>query len=259
MSVEVMGVAWYVSGLTPAQKAVLVALADHANPDGRNIYPSVNRITYKTSYSERTVRRALKDLRDTGLIKVARKSTHHSTTQYALDLPEMQVRQRRPARDAPHDLPESPSDLPESPVRPARDAPYPSYNHHEPSLLTNARANEYIPPQSEPVIAMQTALTQVVSTQLWEKNQKDWTLAVDALIGWDATEEQLTGFQAWWDGRVKEARAAGKDYPYPGQPALKSLVEEWRNYLTSLNGDIDEELIAGVDFKVFYEVQDDTN
>lgn len=129
MSVEVMSLAWYVGGLTPAQKAVLVALADHANEDGKHAYPSVARLVIKTSYAERTVRRALSDLRDMNLIVAVGDSTHHKPTEYFIDLSEMQARQDRPARDAPHDLPENTEDLPESADRPARDAPKPSVNH----------------------------------------------------------------------------------------------------------------------------------
>jgi len=127
MSVSVMGLCWYVKDLTPAQKVVLVALADHAEDDGSRVYPGVERLTYKTSLSERTVRRALSDLREKGLLIVIKESTYHKSTEYRIDLTELQVLQKRPARDTKQDLPENTK-------RPARDAPKPSVNHHlEPS------------------------------------------------------------------------------------------------------------------------------
>ena len=255
MSVEVMGLAWYVGGLTAAQKVVLLALADHANDEGRHIYPGVARLTKKTSCGERTVRRALKSLRDAGVIKMVREATHHSPREYRIDVPEMQARQDTPARAAPHDLPESPPGVPESPNRTARAAPNPSSNHHEPSLLTNAhKQHEYIPPEGDTVITMQTTLSGIVKTPLWDKSREDFRDAAEILIGWDATDDLLSGFQPYWDKRGREAKAAGKTYPYPGKPALKSLLEEWGNYSQSLNGEVKGWMD---DIVVFNEVTDD--
>lgn len=127
MSIEMMNRAWYVPGLTPAQKAVLVALADHANISGGNAYPSVGRLCVKTSYAERTVRRALADLREAGLIIVQYEATRHKPTVYALDLPEM-----HPSESL--DLPETTLDLPENTVSPATDAPKPSLTVNEQPL-----------------------------------------------------------------------------------------------------------------------------
>ena len=104
MSVSVMGLCWYTKGLTPAQKVVLVALADHGEDDGSRVFPGVERLTFKTSLSERTVRRVLSDLRGKGLLIVIKDSTFHNTTEYRIDLSELQVLQERPARDAIQDL-----------------------------------------------------------------------------------------------------------------------------------------------------------
>ena len=112
MSIEVLNLAFYVDGLTPTQKAVLTALANYANPDGGQAFPSVNRMSLMTSYSERAVRYALKDLREMGLIRVIEESKQHKTTEYQLDLQQMQALQARPATDAPL-----------KPSRPATDAP----------------------------------------------------------------------------------------------------------------------------------------
>lgn len=127
MSIEVLNLAFYVTGLTPTQKAILIALANYANPDGGHAFPSVKRMSLMTSCGERTVRRALSDLRDMRLIEVVEESKRHKTTEYQLDLQQMQVLQlrpdtalglnkSRPARAAPLndlDLPETTVDLPE--------------------------------------------------------------------------------------------------------------------------------------------------
>jgi hypothetical protein len=47
---------------------VLVGLANHADPDGRNAFPSLRRLAGYTRLSERTVRYALRALEDLGLI-----------------------------------------------------------------------------------------------------------------------------------------------------------------------------------------------
>lgn len=48
---------------------VLVALCDHANPDGRNAFPSVDRLCKMTGLSPRTVQNALRSLEERGLIE----------------------------------------------------------------------------------------------------------------------------------------------------------------------------------------------
>jgi hypothetical protein len=48
---------------------VLVGLANHADPDGRNAFPSLSRLTGYTRLSERSVRYALRALEELGLIR----------------------------------------------------------------------------------------------------------------------------------------------------------------------------------------------
>ncbi|WP_436493208.1 helix-turn-helix domain-containing protein [Actinokineospora sp. HUAS TT18] len=48
---------------------VLVGLANHADPDGRNAFPSLRRLTRYTRLSERSVRYALRTLEDLGVIR----------------------------------------------------------------------------------------------------------------------------------------------------------------------------------------------
>lgn len=50
------------------QKLVLIALANHASPDGTGAFPSVERICRYTCLSERTVRATLASLKASGLI-----------------------------------------------------------------------------------------------------------------------------------------------------------------------------------------------
>jgi DNA-binding transcriptional ArsR family regulator len=52
----------------PGSAAVLVGLANHADPDGRHAYPSVNRLAYYARLSPRSVQRHLRKLAEDGLI-----------------------------------------------------------------------------------------------------------------------------------------------------------------------------------------------
>jgi hypothetical protein len=62
-----MGEVWDLD--LPFNKAwVLMALADHADHSGCNIYPSVGLVAYKTGYDVRSVRRIIADLRDDGIL-----------------------------------------------------------------------------------------------------------------------------------------------------------------------------------------------
>jgi hypothetical protein len=49
--------------------AVLIGLANHAGPDGRNAFPSLDTLVHYTRLSERTARYALRTLEELGLIR----------------------------------------------------------------------------------------------------------------------------------------------------------------------------------------------
>ena len=86
MSIEVFDAVLKAKIDNPAEKAVLIALANHADPDGRNCRPSVKRLMAYTSLSEATVRDKLKDLRDNGLIKIVQEAKQHKPTVYWLNI-----------------------------------------------------------------------------------------------------------------------------------------------------------------------------
>jgi len=67
MSVKVMGMVWDMR-LDPSLKLVLLAFADHANHEGKQIYPSIELIARKTGYSKRHTQRITAQLRDEGLL-----------------------------------------------------------------------------------------------------------------------------------------------------------------------------------------------
>lgn len=67
MSTIVMTACWPLQGMSPAQKAVLISLADNANDDGV-CWPSVATIGSRTCLSERAVRNALRWLEEASLL-----------------------------------------------------------------------------------------------------------------------------------------------------------------------------------------------
>jgi DNA-binding transcriptional ArsR family regulator len=67
MSIKLMSLAWD-SSIPSTEKMVLLCLCDFANDEGQNCYPSVAKISRKTSKNERTVQRALRWLEDNGIL-----------------------------------------------------------------------------------------------------------------------------------------------------------------------------------------------
>lgn len=67
MSTIIMAAVWPLQGMSAAQKAVLVSLADQANDDGA-CWPAVDTIAMRTCLSERAVQEALRWLQATGAV-----------------------------------------------------------------------------------------------------------------------------------------------------------------------------------------------
>lgn len=72
--------------LTPAQREVLMAYADHADHNGDNIRPGIGFIAWKTDYSERQVQRITAELVADGLLVVTALSARGRPTCYRMDL-----------------------------------------------------------------------------------------------------------------------------------------------------------------------------
>jgi transposase len=67
MSVKIMGQVWELS-LKPAEKYVLLAYADHADHEGKNIRPSQALIAWKTGYTLRQIRNITQRLEELKLL-----------------------------------------------------------------------------------------------------------------------------------------------------------------------------------------------
>lgn len=85
MSVKIMGRVWELD--LPANKLlVMLALADHADHDGNNVYPSMELIAWKTGYSTKQTRRIVHDLVEDGLLVVKQLSKGRYPSKYSIDL-----------------------------------------------------------------------------------------------------------------------------------------------------------------------------
>lgn len=68
--------------LSPGDMLVALVLADHANAEGGNAYPSLSRMAQMTRMDERSVRRSLRRLTELGVIRVVREATNKHPTVY---------------------------------------------------------------------------------------------------------------------------------------------------------------------------------
>jgi hypothetical protein len=149
LSIKAIAAAYRVKAGSPTNKAVLLALADHAD-DGGQCFPSVPLLVEKTELKERAVRAALADLEKLGLI--SRKPQYHGSTKYrranlvTLRLDMVQDVHDDGAPDAPYGAPGAPTMVQDVQEHGAGDAP--QENRHitikEESPKNRARARDAI-------------------------------------------------------------------------------------------------------------------
>jgi hypothetical protein len=85
MSIKLMSQVWE-KQVSHSEQAILLAMADYADDEGRNCYPSYDRLAWKTGYSERQVQRIIKDLCEKGILVILKPATQHQSTHYWIRL-----------------------------------------------------------------------------------------------------------------------------------------------------------------------------
>lgn len=85
MSIALMAQVW-TRRMSHRDQAIMLAMADHANDDGGDCFPSAALVAWKTGYNERTVRRAWADLREAGALVVVAEAGRRKPTEYRIDL-----------------------------------------------------------------------------------------------------------------------------------------------------------------------------
>jgi hypothetical protein len=86
MSIKLIDQVWSLDLKNEGEYLVLLALADNANDEGTQCYPSQRRITWKTGMSVRGVQAVLARLIKKGLVEILAKGNQYSPTQFALHL-----------------------------------------------------------------------------------------------------------------------------------------------------------------------------
>ena len=202
--------------LKPAEKLVALALADHADADGGNIWPAVERIAWKTGYSLRHVRRLIGELCKAGILLVTGRGPA-GTVKYALNL----AAAGRPAyvpgvtSETVARTPESGARTPESP---------------KPSLTINKS-----PEQPSNVIPMTTAMLRdagVRGRPLAELATMPAGVVMEIVNQGNELERQgtVTNKAGWIVGALRKKAAAsepGEDYSgFVAQPAAVEPVRD---------------------------------
>jgi hypothetical protein len=85
MSVEMSAAVWTRLNLSGGKLILALALAEHADPDGTSIYPSLTRLAWYTRQDERTVRRQMRELQKLGwLVLVCDRVSKYRTREYRI-------------------------------------------------------------------------------------------------------------------------------------------------------------------------------
>ena len=82
----------------------------------------------------------------------------------------------------------------------------------------------YISPDPEPLADIKTEIGIVVKTRPFGKAEEVYDKFAHALFDSGITREQVKGFSSWWE----------RNRHYPGKPALKSMIDEWSNYIDGI-------------------------
>lgn len=204
MSTILMSTCWPLQGMSPAQKAVLISLADQANDDGY-CWPSVKTISMRTCLSERAVQGAIRWLQEVRLLGSSKRSgtsTVYQLTPAAYAPPQ----EMHPADAAPRGAGNAPPPPQMLHPTPADAAPKPSMNHQ-------LNHQEPIPPRAKksPGVVKPDGVTD----QTWA----DWLQL--------RKSHKATVTQTAVDGIAREAAKAG----YTLEAALQvCCTNGWRGF-----------------------------
>lgn len=195
MSTIIMTACWPLQGMTPAQKAVLISLADNANDEGV-CWPSVKRIAERTCLSERAVQGALRWLTSAGLL-VAKERDGRSTVYEITPAAYAPPQELRGAGNAPTPAAFAPTPADAAPA-PADAAPRTVKNHQR----TNREPKVVIAPPPG------------VSDAVWAdylKYRNAQKVPVNGTVLKRLTKQLLVAAEAGWmpDDALAEAMSAG--------------------------------------------------
>ncbi len=114
MSIRLMSAIFESKTLGPTERLIMLALADHADDEGR-CYPSIARLCQRTGLSERATQTNIKKLVEAGYIRIVIGGGKGNANLYFVSA--------NPAASAPFDAPNPAADAPRRKCTPAADAP----------------------------------------------------------------------------------------------------------------------------------------
>lgn len=190
MSVE--AIAWVLNHApvkSPVSKLVLVALANHARPDGSSAFPSVATICRYTCLSERSVRQHLDALEKSGILRrcdpsiVAAHIRRTDRRPIGYDIVMDEVQEAHPAER--RGASRAGNGVQEIPERGAGGAP-----------------ETYIEPSNEPHTALVQQFHRLLSENTpagvrCQNPTREWSSAFTAILAQGATPEQIMGAARW--------------------------------------------------------------
>jgi hypothetical protein len=150
-------------------KYVLLCFVDHADHEGKNMWPSIRQIVFKTEYSETEVHRCVRDLIEMGLL-VEEGTGPHGTKLYSLGeggAVAAPVPQRQGAK-----LPVEGGAKFDDQFPDLRDIVAPELN-----VLTNTTDKEIKTETSPGFLALQSA-----ASQIWPTDTSQWRVLKAALL-----------------------------------------------------------------------------
>lgn len=217
MSTVLMSQCWPIHGLSCAQKAVLISLADNANDQGV-CWPSVSTIAERTCLSERAVRNAIRHLEECHAVECHQRtgrSTYYTVTPAAYS-PRTSC---TPEQDAPPPGISCPTPLHDVPTTPAPNAPITVIEPSENQKRTKSEARgarlspDWVLPQEWLVWALtdRPEFTEQAIRRIAESFADYWHAATGQ------QSRKADWFATWRNWFRKERAPSGNVHPLPSR------------------------------------------
>lgn len=212
MSVSLMSAVFASETLKPTERLVMLALADHADDEGR-CYPSIPRLCQRTGLGERAVQTNIRSLCDAGYLTVEQGGGRGRSNLYVLDLNpasktpfEENTAQETPFLDTetPHINPETPHMVRETPQQMHPEPSRTIINRQEPSKgsAESRLPDGWIPSPSMIAFAKEKGLTEPEIQEFAYDFQSYWSDRRDK--GAKKTER---GWEQTWRNRINDRLA----------------------------------------------------
>ncbi len=227
MSVKQMALVWE-HEWAAGEQLVMLSLADHADHEGRSIWPSHDLTAYKTGYKRRNVQRVIKQLRDKEILVVEKESTATRPTEYRIDWSKAErkeswTQRNQPEQNETRDAKIAPQP-PQGTNTHARIAPEPSGMHWSaPEPSKKERSSNEDPKKEKDFFS------------LLQRKEKEIVQSLTRLKQWNPSTQKTARMVQELTGEYPDAegKAVVKDFIFAVQYGTKkvgNLPNTLRNY-----------------------------